>query len=119
MSVLDPVTDKLGKLLRLLGSDRDGEVVATARSIVRVLEGAGLDLHVLADNINGDNKIIEQAYRRGLKTVATKPKKSGAGFVVSMRSMSRRGMRSRVNALRIHGGSTTRKNGASSKTWCG
>ena len=59
MSALDPVTDKLGKLLRLLGSNQDGEVIATARSIVRVLKGAGLDLHVLVDSIDGDNKIAE------------------------------------------------------------
>ena len=67
MSALDPVTDKLGKLPRLLGSNQDVEVVATARSIVRVLKGAGLDLHVLVDSINGDNKIAEQAYKRGIE----------------------------------------------------
>lgn len=80
MSALDPITDKLGKLLRLLGSDRDGEVVATARSIVRVLEGAGLDLHVLADSINGDNKIIEQAYRRGLQDGRHQAEEERRGF---------------------------------------
>jgi hypothetical protein len=80
MGVLDPVNGKLGKLLRLLGSDRDGEVVATGRSIVRVLEGAGLDLHVLADNIDGDNKIAEQAYKRGIVDGRRQAEEERRGF---------------------------------------
>ena len=36
------------KLLPLLGSDKDGEVVATARAICRTLSSAGIDLHHLA-----------------------------------------------------------------------
>jgi hypothetical protein len=51
MKTLAPVADKLGKFRRLLTSDRDGEVVAAARAIVRTLEGAGADIHDLADNI--------------------------------------------------------------------
>ena len=80
MSALDPITDKLGKMLRLLGSDRDGEVVAAARSIVRVLEGAGLDLHVLADNLNGDNGIAEQAYKRGIVDGRRQAEEERRGF---------------------------------------
>jgi hypothetical protein len=48
MSTLAPIADKLGKLVRLLTSDQDGEVVAAAHSINRTLSGAGLDIHVLA-----------------------------------------------------------------------
>ncbi|QNQ40597.1 hypothetical protein [Brucella intermedia] len=40
----DTVT-KLGKLIPRLASDHDGEVVATARAIVRSLNSAGADLH--------------------------------------------------------------------------
>jgi hypothetical protein len=36
MSTLAPIADKLGKLVRMLTSDHDGEVVAAARSINRV-----------------------------------------------------------------------------------
>lgn len=36
---------KLGKLIPRLASDHDGEVVATARAIVRSLGSAGADLH--------------------------------------------------------------------------
>lgn len=48
MNALGPIADKLGKLVRLLTSDRDGEVVAAARGINRTLKNAGLDIHVLA-----------------------------------------------------------------------
>lgn len=42
------IIPKLAKLVPLLGSDQDGEVVATARAICRTLAGAGCDLHALA-----------------------------------------------------------------------
>jgi hypothetical protein len=48
MSTLAPIADKLSKLVRMLTSDHDGEVVAAARSIDRTLRSAGLDIHVLA-----------------------------------------------------------------------
>ena len=47
--MLQPSTiDKLSKLFPRLGSDHDGEVVATARAIVRTLESAGSSLHDLS-----------------------------------------------------------------------
>lgn len=42
------IAPKLAKLLPLLASDHDGEVVATARAIGRTLVAAGLDWHALA-----------------------------------------------------------------------
>src|SRR5262249_49157176 len=48
---LAPIADKLGKCIRLLSSDRDGEVVAAAHAIRRVLQSAGLDVHALADQV--------------------------------------------------------------------
>jgi hypothetical protein len=42
------ITPTLGKLIPLLGSDKSGEVVATAAAIGRVLEANGLDWHSLA-----------------------------------------------------------------------
>jgi hypothetical protein len=48
MSTLAPIADRLSKLMRMLTSDSDGEVVAAARSINRTLKSAGLDIHVLA-----------------------------------------------------------------------
>jgi hypothetical protein len=72
MASIAPATaDKLGKLLRLLASDRDGEALAAARSIVRVLHSDGLDIHALADVLTRPNDkqfSAEQAaeiYRQG------------------------------------------------------
>jgi len=39
---------RVGQLVRLLGSDRSGEVVAAASAISRTLAGAGADIHQLA-----------------------------------------------------------------------
>lgn len=55
MSTLAPIADKLSKLVRMLTSDQDGEVVAAARSINRTLKNAGLDIHVLAAAIERGN----------------------------------------------------------------
>jgi hypothetical protein len=49
MTALAPVASKIAKLIPLLASHHDGEVVATARAIERTLKSAGLDLHALAD----------------------------------------------------------------------
>ena len=48
-----PVAERLAKLLRLLASDRDGEVVAAVTALKKTLEGAGLDHHDLADMVTG------------------------------------------------------------------
>jgi hypothetical protein len=40
---------RIGRLVRLLGSDRSGEVVAAATAIKRTLSVAGADMHHLAD----------------------------------------------------------------------
>jgi hypothetical protein len=75
MSTLAPVAEKLGKLLRLLTSDRDGEVLAAARAIVRTLSSANLSIYDLADRIdmsvaNGktftEQQVIE-IYQRGVE----------------------------------------------------
>jgi len=46
MNALAPVVPRLAKLL--LGSDKDGEVVATARALGRTLASAGANWHDLA-----------------------------------------------------------------------
>ena len=43
------MTARLAKLIRLLSSDRPGEVVAAAGAINRALQAAGLDIHRLAE----------------------------------------------------------------------
>jgi hypothetical protein len=42
---------RIGQLVRMLGSDKSGEVVAAAAAINRTLSVAGLDLHQFADLI--------------------------------------------------------------------
>jgi hypothetical protein len=39
---------RIGHLVRLLGSDKSGEIVAAASAIKRTLRSAGLDMHALA-----------------------------------------------------------------------
>jgi hypothetical protein len=43
--------DRLGKLLRMLSSDKPGEVVAAASAIMRTLAAEGTDIHNLADAV--------------------------------------------------------------------
>jgi hypothetical protein len=48
MTALAPITPKLVKLIPLLGTDKDGEIIGTVHAIRRTLESAGCDLHDLA-----------------------------------------------------------------------
>jgi hypothetical protein len=52
MSLPPAVAGRLSKLLPLLSSDKDGEVVATARAIQRTLAAADLDFHSLAATLS-------------------------------------------------------------------
>lgn len=50
MAALPPtILPRVGALLRLLGSDQDGEALGAARALGRTLSAAGLDMHALAD----------------------------------------------------------------------
>jgi hypothetical protein len=70
--------DKIGKLLKMLSSSSDGEVVAAARALLRTLESEGSDIHDLAARVESGGKlspaererIYEQA-RRDTKKEAT------------------------------------------------
>lgn len=42
------VAPRIGQLVRLLGSDRDGEVLAAARALGRALKSVDADFHTLA-----------------------------------------------------------------------
>jgi hypothetical protein len=56
----------LGRLVRLLASDKPGEVVAAAHAIVRTLKKNSADIHALADHIEHANgkQILEEDMRR-------------------------------------------------------
>ena len=55
--------DKLEKLIKLLASDKDGEVVAAAHAIRRTLNSAGTDFHELAARVKG-GKLSESEMKR-------------------------------------------------------
>ena len=48
---LDTVMPKIAPLLRMLSSGADGEVLSAAHALLRVLAGAGLDIHALVERI--------------------------------------------------------------------
>ena len=48
MNALTPIAGKLAKLLRMLSSNREPEVLAAAQALCRTLESAGADIHALA-----------------------------------------------------------------------
>ena len=56
---------KLASSIRLLASDREGEVLAAARAIPRTLNAAGADLHTFAD-------LVEQANGGGFSEAEMK-----------------------------------------------
>jgi hypothetical protein len=62
-TALATIGTTVGKLIRLLDSDRDGEVLGAARAIRRVLEGAGLDFHDLARAIEVPGPPIPPEWR--------------------------------------------------------
>ena len=73
MTDLASVAPKLANLIRRLSSDQDGEVVATARAMIRTLQGIGADIHDVADCIehasNGalaENE-MQEIYNAGIK----------------------------------------------------
>lgn len=58
MGAIAEITPKLGKFVRLLGSDNDGEVVAAARALVRTLTAQGCDLHDLAKHVEAGERVV-------------------------------------------------------------
>jgi hypothetical protein len=74
--------EKIQKLLRLLSSPNDGEVVAAARAILRTLAQESADIHELAERVEGRKlsqaemqRIYDAAYRDGKDAAAV-----NAGF---------------------------------------
>jgi hypothetical protein len=64
MTTFPDIPPKIAKLLRLLASDKPGELVASAHALRRVLSSAELDLHDLAN-------MVEFAARREIPRVET------------------------------------------------
>jgi hypothetical protein len=65
MNALVPIAGKVAKLIRLLASDRDGEVLSAVAALRRALESAGSDLHELAKAVtNGGGELSEAEMRK-------------------------------------------------------
>jgi len=60
---IEPVAEKLEKLLRMLSSPNQGEVIAAAQAIMRTLKGVGADIHELAACVKG-GKLSEADMQR-------------------------------------------------------
>jgi hypothetical protein len=52
VTLASSTASRIGQLVRLLGSDRPGEVVAAATAINRTLVSAGTDIHHLGDVVD-------------------------------------------------------------------
>jgi hypothetical protein len=65
-AALQPIAARLGKLIKMLSSDKEGEVVA-ARLMISTLNSAGLDIHALADSIGSKvtDADLQASYDRG------------------------------------------------------
>ncbi len=68
--VLAPILPKLERLVPRLGSDSDGEVIATVRAIGRTLAGSNLDWHDLAAALKAPDRREPPAGLRDLLAVA-------------------------------------------------
>ncbi len=70
-TISTPTRGRIGALLRMLGSDHDGEALAAARALRRTLGGVGLDLNDLGDAISRPAMVVPDAPepkpRRGRK----------------------------------------------------
>jgi hypothetical protein len=79
---LAPIVNKLAACIRMLSSDKDGDVVNAAHGIVRMLKSAGVDIHVLADRVEKPNggaltdgemrKLYDAGYDAGLRAAENK-----------------------------------------------
>jgi hypothetical protein len=71
------IAKRVASLIRRLSSQSDGEIVATARALMRTLESAGTDIHALAGHVekpNGNSlpkaemkKIFDAGYAAGVQ----------------------------------------------------
>jgi hypothetical protein len=81
--------EKLGKLIKMLSSPNEGEIVAAARAILRTLAQEGGDIHELAARV-ADNKLLQsdmqkiydQAFRAGAESVQAAADFSNVGNAV-------------------------------------
>jgi hypothetical protein len=64
MSIDPGAEEKLAKLMRLLASDKDGEVLAAVQALKRTLNGSGADIHDLAARVTGGGKLTNSEMQK-------------------------------------------------------
>jgi hypothetical protein len=64
MKDLTPIAGKLAKLLRMLSSNREHEMVAAAQALNRTLQSAGTDIHALAAIVEHGGELNEAEMRK-------------------------------------------------------
>lgn len=69
-TAITTVAKTCAKLIRLLGSDREGEVLASVHALRRVLAGAGLSLHDLANAIEVPVRSYDQRHDEDWRAIA-------------------------------------------------
>jgi hypothetical protein len=78
---LAPIINKLAACIRMLSSDKDGDIVNAARGIVRMLKGADTDIHALAERVEQPSgglteaemkKLYDAGYAAGVHAVENK-----------------------------------------------
>jgi hypothetical protein len=88
-TVLEVNTDKVTKLIKMLSSPSDGEIVAAARALMRTLESEGNDIHDLAKRIESNggrispaerSRIYEQERQRARQQAQRETAKAGPSF---------------------------------------
>jgi hypothetical protein len=71
MHDLEPIAEKLGRLIRLLAASNDGEALGAARALVRVLTNHGVDIHALAERVEKPGKLsqfdMKKLYESGVQ----------------------------------------------------
>jgi hypothetical protein len=58
---------RVGDLIRLLSSDRDGEIVATVYALRRMLKSHGADVHALAEHVETANGGLTEEYKQKIR----------------------------------------------------
>jgi hypothetical protein len=68
---LAPIANKVRAIIRMFSSDRESDVLAAQRGLIRLLKSSGCDIHAVADSIGNGNRFSEddaaKIYRRGVK----------------------------------------------------
>jgi hypothetical protein len=100
MSALTPIANKLAKCIRMLSSDKTGDVIAAAQGLCRMLESVGADIHALAAIVEHGGELNEAemkklynagheaGYHKGVRAAENKLQSRESEFVDHMASLT-------------------------------